>query len=64
MPQKNRFRPVPHALCERARKQWNAVESARDPAEQLKALFLAHCEAKDAEEIVEANQEATHAQAS
>ena len=58
MPPPTAFRPIPHALAERARLRWDEVELATTPTDQLRALYLAHCEAQDALGIVRANEAA------
>ena len=39
MPPPTAFRPIPHALAERARLRWDEVELATTPTDQLRALY-------------------------
>ena len=49
------FRPVPTALIDRIRSHLEALAVASSTDAQIAALFLAHCEMKDAEAMLPAS---------
>ena len=56
------FKAIPHALCDRIRGHVDALEAAPSPDAALAALFLAHCELKDAEAMIPKAEPAPGAQ--
>ena len=48
------FRPLPLALIERLKTHVKALRGAKDKPAQLAAIFLIHCECKDALKRIEA----------
>ena len=56
------FKAIPHALCDRIRGHVDALESAPDAHAATAALFLAHCELKDAEAMIPKAESAVPAQ--
>lgn len=51
------FRPIPAALIERIHARTDELAIAQTPGEQLRALFLAHAEIKDAEALIAKDEE-------
>lgn len=49
------FRPIPAALCERVCRHARELRDAKTVPDQLRALFMAHAQLKDAEGILPEN---------
>lgn len=51
------FRPIPSASITRLRSHISALNTAQTTDDQIRALFLAHCELKDIEHSLPARED-------